>query len=52
MGPASGKPSGTWNFEVASSFMEDLWALVLGYISQNQGIVVSFSEGRVSFSFL
>jgi hypothetical protein len=27
MGPALGNPSGTWNFEVASSFMEDLWTL-------------------------
>jgi len=40
MEPASGKPSATWNFKVASSFMEDLWAPGLGYRSQNQGIVV------------
>jgi hypothetical protein len=34
------EPSDTWNFKVASSFMEDLWAPGLGYGSQNQGIVV------------
>jgi len=52
MGPASGNPCGTWNFEVASSFMEDLWTPGLGDRSENQGIVVCFPEGTVSFSFL
>jgi len=40
MGPASSNPSGTWNFEVASSSMENLWTPGLGYRSENHGIMV------------
>ena len=40
MGPISHSPSGTWNFEVASNFMENLWTPELGYRPENQEIVV------------